>query len=191
MLDRDRCLGLLMGVLGARKQTRSPGAPPRGTCGSPFRSGPAEARGEDAVAQGDAEPGRGRSRPAHGRAGARARDDRPPAVTLRNQRLRESYLEVGKPGFDKAVLSEIRVGEARTVTFEGEDSFGGREAPRRDPRDRRQRRAQARSRRNAGAASFPLVLTDFGVEPPQYMGVGVGNRLIVKVTFLAAPAGAR
>ena len=53
----------------------------------------------------------------------------------------------------------------------------------------------AELKREAGgmrvSASFPLVLTDFGIEPPQYMGVGVGNRLIVKVTFLAAPAGAR
>jgi hypothetical protein len=37
-------------------------------------------------------------------------------------------------------------------------------------------------------ATFPLSLTDFGIEPPQYMGVGVGNRLVVKVSFLAAVA---
>ena len=41
------------------------------------------------------------------------------------------------------------------------------------------------------SASFPLALTDFGIEPPQYMGVGVGNRLSVKVTFMAARGGAK
>jgi hypothetical protein len=37
-------------------------------------------------------------------------------------------------------------------------------------------------------ATFPLALTDFDVTPPEYLGVGVGNRLIVKVRFTATPA---
>jgi hypothetical protein len=36
-------------------------------------------------------------------------------------------------------------------------------------------------------AEFPLVLTDFGVSPPEYLGVGVGSRLLVKVSLLATP----
>jgi hypothetical protein len=40
-------------------------------------------------------------------------------------------------------------------------------------------------------ATFPLLLLDFGIEPPQYMGVGVGNKLMVKVSFQASPGGAR
>jgi polyisoprenoid-binding protein YceI len=113
-------------------------------------------------------------------------------ITLRNQHLRENYLEVAKPGFDKAVLSEIRIGEARSVTFEGRSSFAG------NLKLHGVTHAiggSAELKREAGgirvSASFPLVLTDFGIEPPQYMGVGVGNRLIVKVTFLAVAAGAR
>lgn len=113
-------------------------------------------------------------------------------ITLRNQHLRENYLEVGKPGFDKAVLSDIRVGEARTVTFEGRSSFAG---TLKLHGVTHAIGGSAELKKEAGGmrvtATFPLVLTDFGVEPPQYMGVGVGNRLIVKVTFLAAPAGAR
>ena len=36
-------------------------------------------------------------------------------------------------------------------------------------------------------AEFPLVLTDWGVTPPEYLGVGVGSRLLVKVTLTAIP----
>jgi len=110
-------------------------------------------------------------------------------IQLRNQHLRENYLEVSKPGFDKAVLSDIRVGEARSETFEGRSSFAG------NLKLHGVTKAiggSAELKREASGmrvtASFPLSLTDFGIEPPQYMGVGVGNRLIVKVTFLAAVA---
>jgi polyisoprenoid-binding protein YceI len=110
-------------------------------------------------------------------------------IQLRNQHLRENYLEVAKPGFDKAVLSDIRVGEARSETFEGRSGFAG---TLKLHGVSKAIGGSAELKREAGGmrvtASFPLLLTDFGIEPPQYMGVGVGNRLSVKVTFLAAPA---
>ena len=37
-------------------------------------------------------------------------------------------------------------------------------------------------------AEFPLVLTDFGISPPEYLGVGVGSKLLVKAQFPATPA---
>ena len=37
-------------------------------------------------------------------------------------------------------------------------------------------------------ASFPLTLTDFGITPPEYLGVGVANRLLVTVRLTATPA---
>jgi hypothetical protein len=37
------------------------------------------------------------------------------------------------------------------------------------------------------AATFVLVLSEFDITAPQYMGVGVGDRLIVEVTFAASP----
>jgi polyisoprenoid-binding protein YceI len=109
-------------------------------------------------------------------------------IELRNRHLRENYLELAKgPGFDTAVLSEIRLSEANGEGFEGRSSFGGT------------LRLHGVSRRVAGsaeirreatgvrvAATFPLTLVDFGIEPPQYMGVGVANKLIVKVAFTAA-----
>jgi polyisoprenoid-binding protein YceI len=110
-------------------------------------------------------------------------------IQLRNQHLRENYLEVTKPGFDKAVLTDIRVGEARSDTFEGRSSFAG------NLKLHGVTKAiggSAELKREASGmrvtATFPLSLTDFGIEPPQYMGVGVGNRLVVKVSFLAAVA---
>ena len=36
-------------------------------------------------------------------------------------------------------------------------------------------------------AEFPLILTDWAVTPPEYLGVGVGSRLLVKVTLMASP----
>ena len=110
-------------------------------------------------------------------------------ISLRNQHLREKYLEVAKgKGFDKAVLSEIHLSDADGEAFEGRTAFTGvlllhgEKHPvqgtaeiRRDGLGRRVR------------AEFPLVLTDFGITPPEYLGVGVGNRLLVRAQFTAMP----
>jgi polyisoprenoid-binding protein YceI len=110
-------------------------------------------------------------------------------IQLRNQHLRENYLEVTKPGFDKAVLTDIRVGEARSDTFEGRSSFAGNlklHGVTKAIGGSAELKKESSGMRVT--ATFPLSLTDFGIEPPQYMGVGVGNRLVVKVSFLAAVA---
>ena len=36
-------------------------------------------------------------------------------------------------------------------------------------------------------ADFPLILTDFAITPPEYLGVGVGSKLLVKVSLIAMP----
>ena len=108
-------------------------------------------------------------------------------IDLRNQHLREKYLEVAKAGFDKAVLSELRLTDATGETFDGKTGFTatlrlhGVSKPISGNAEIHHVGDAARV-----AASFALTLTDFGVEPPQYMGVGVGSRLAVKVTFTAA-----
>ena len=114
-------------------------------------------------------------------------------IALRNQHLRENYLEVSKrAGFDKAVLAEIRLGEASGEGFEGRSGFSG---TLRLHGVSRSVTGSAEIRREAAglrvAATFPLTLTDFGIEPPQYMGVGVANKLIVKVVFVATREAAR
>ena len=111
-------------------------------------------------------------------------------IALRNQHLRENYLEVGKgAGFDKAVLTDIRLSDADGEAFEGSTGFtatmllhgvahevAGKAEVRREGTGRRVR------------AEFPLTLTDFGITPPLYLGVGVGNKLLVRVQFTATPA---
>ena len=111
-------------------------------------------------------------------------------IALRSQHLREKYLEVAKgAGYDKAVLSAIRLNDADGEGFEGRTGFMATlllhdvkkpvEGTAEIRRDGASRRVQA---------EFKLSLTDFGVEPPEYLGVGVGNTLLVKVQFAATPA---
>jgi polyisoprenoid-binding protein YceI len=114
-------------------------------------------------------------------------------IDLRNRHLRENYLEVAKgPAYQKATLTEIRLAEADGEEFEGRSSFTG---TLRLHNVRKPVAGSAEIRRDGTGvrvvATFPLLLTDFGIEPPQYMGVGVGNKLAVRVGFLAARGGAR
>jgi polyisoprenoid-binding protein YceI len=110
-------------------------------------------------------------------------------INLRNQHLREKYLEIGKsPGFDRAVLSGLRLDDADGESFQGRTTFTG------DLRLHGVKKAvsgTAEIRREGQGfrveANFPLTLTDFGVEPPEYMGVGVASRVLVKVQFTATP----
>jgi polyisoprenoid-binding protein YceI len=111
-------------------------------------------------------------------------------IGLRNQHLREKYLEIGKgTGFDKAVLSEIELKDAEGESFEGRTSFramlllhgvkhavSGTADIRRDGPGRRVQ------------AEFPLDLTDFGMKAPEYLGVGVASKLLVRAQFSAMPA---
>jgi polyisoprenoid-binding protein YceI len=114
-------------------------------------------------------------------------------IELRNRHLRENYLELSKGGgFAKAVLAEIRLSEANGEGFEGRSAFVG---TLRLHGVRRSVTGSAEIRHETAgvrvAAAFPLTLTDFGIEPPQYMGVGVANKVIVKVVFVATREAAR
>ncbi|MCM2258054.1 MAG: YceI family protein [Vicinamibacteria bacterium] len=111
-------------------------------------------------------------------------------IALRNQHLRENYLQVARgEGFARAVLSELGLRDATGAGFEGRTGFTatlllhGVKKP--------VAGSAALRREGAGVrveASFPLALSDFGIRPPEYLGVGVGNRLIVSVSFVALPA---
>jgi polyisoprenoid-binding protein YceI len=114
-------------------------------------------------------------------------------IDLRNRHLRENYLEIAKgSAYQKALLTEIHLAEADGEAFEGRSGFTGTlrlhnvTKPVAGTAEIRREGTGARV-----VATFPLLLTDFGIEPPQYMGVGVGNKLVVKVSFLAARGGAR
>jgi polyisoprenoid-binding protein YceI len=111
-------------------------------------------------------------------------------IALRNQHLRENYLEVAKgAGYDKAVLSDIHLADADGESFAGSSAFTGTmllHGMKHEVAGRVEVRAEGSSRRVR--VEFPLNLTDFGVAPPEYLGVGVGSKLLVKVQLTAVPA---
>lgn len=114
-------------------------------------------------------------------------------IGLRDQHLREKYLEISRGrGFDQALLSEIRLDQAEGEGFQGKTGFTGKLLLHGVSRDV----AGTAEIRREGAltrveASFPLSLTDFGIQPPEYLGVGVANKLLVKVRLTATPGFAK
>ena len=110
-------------------------------------------------------------------------------IGLRNQHLRENYLEVAKgEGFNRAVLSDILLNDVTSETFDGTTPFTGTlllHGVKRPVTGTVEIHREGEGRRVR--AEFPLVLTDFAVTPPEYLGVGVGSRLLVKVSLMATP----
>jgi polyisoprenoid-binding protein YceI len=110
-------------------------------------------------------------------------------IELRDRHLRENYLEVQKgAGFDKAVLSELRLNDADGEAFRGRTGFTGTltlHGVTRSVAGTAEIRAEGAGVRVE--ANFPLSLSDFGIAAPMYMGVGVANRVLLRVSFSAAP----
>ncbi len=106
-------------------------------------------------------------------------------INLRNEHLRENYLEVTKgPEFDRATLSEIHLTGVDPDAPEGKGSFTG------------VLRLHGVTKtvtgtidvRQAGAdvhvkASFPVNLADYSIRKPRYLGVGVKDTVTVEVAF--------
>jgi polyisoprenoid-binding protein YceI len=116
-------------------------------------------------------------------------------ISLRNRHLRENYLEVGKgKGFDRAVLSDIHLDSVKSAAFEGRTAFTGLlllHGVKHEVEGTAEigRKGSGRSVR----AEFRLTMTDFGITPPEYLGVGVADRLLVTVqlTATSSPVAAR
>jgi polyisoprenoid-binding protein YceI len=112
-------------------------------------------------------------------------------ISLRNTHMRDNYLEVGKgEGYAQAVLSDIALAEGDPATFEGKTHFTGtlRLHGQRKPIEG-EARLQRRGSAVAVEATFPVVLQDFGIAKPRYLGVGVRDQVEVRVRFTAAPDG--
>jgi polyisoprenoid-binding protein YceI len=112
-------------------------------------------------------------------------------ISLRDDHLRNEYLEVGKAdGFDRAVLSEIRLGDVDLHTFQGRTKFTATLALH---GQQRPVSGDAEVRRDPGStrvlASFPVALEDYGIAKPQYLGVGVKSEVQVKVSLVAVRVG--
>jgi polyisoprenoid-binding protein YceI len=106
-------------------------------------------------------------------------------IGLRNEHLREKFLEVTKgPGYDQAVLSEIDLKDLNADTPDGKGSFTGSLTLHgvtktvTGPVDVRQGGAGLRVK-----ASFPLNLSEYNISAPRYLGVGVKNTVQVEVAF--------
>ena len=106
-------------------------------------------------------------------------------IELRNEHLRENYLEVGKgPGFDTATLSEIDLDKFNPDAPEAKGSFTGLltlhgvTKPVTGTFDVRQAGAGLRVK-----ASFPVDLSDYSIRKPRYLGIGVKDIVQVEVAF--------
>jgi polyisoprenoid-binding protein YceI len=112
-------------------------------------------------------------------------------IGLRNEHLREKYLEVGRgQGFERAVLSEIRLGDVDPGSFQGKTSFTGTillHGVKKTACGQAEVHRDGRSIRVD--ASFPVSVSDFGIPKPQYLGVGVKNEVKVVVSLVAEPTG--
>ena len=106
-------------------------------------------------------------------------------IGLRNEHLRENYLEVDKGlGFDMATLSEIDLKGFNVDAPEGKGSFTGSLTL----HGARKTVTGAVDVRQAGAAlrvkaSFPVLLSDYSIPKPRYLGVGVKDTVQVVVVF--------
>jgi polyisoprenoid-binding protein YceI len=110
-------------------------------------------------------------------------------IGLRNEHLREKYLEVDKgAGYDTAVLSAIALKGVNPDAPEGKGSFTGSLALHGvtktvgGPVEVRKAGAGLRVK-----ASFPVNLPDYNIPEPRYLGVGVKNMVRVDVTFTTTP----
>ena len=106
-------------------------------------------------------------------------------IGLRNEHLRENYLEVNKgPGFDTATLSKIDLIGLTPDAPEGKGTFAGSltlhgvTKPVTGPVDVRQTGAGLGVK-----ASFPVNLTDYSISKPRYLGIGVKDIVQVEVAF--------
>ena len=106
-------------------------------------------------------------------------------IELRNQHLREKYLEVGKgPDYSNAVLKDLHVEGIDPSTPNGKGTFSG---TLRLHGTERQVKGNIEVRRSGSGlrarASFPVMLEEFAIAKPRYLGVGVADQVTVRVTF--------
>jgi polyisoprenoid-binding protein YceI len=109
-------------------------------------------------------------------------------ISLRNEHLRQQYLEVDKaPGYDQAVLTQIELQGLNRDAPQGKGSFNGSltlhgvTKPVTGPIEVRKAGAGLQVK-----ASFPVRLSDHAIPAPRYLGVGVKDTVLVNVTFSVA-----
>ena len=108
-------------------------------------------------------------------------------ISLRNEHMRDNYLEVGKgAGYDSATLTGIDLKGVNGDAPDGKGSFAamltvhGATKGVSGPVEVRKAGNGLRVK-----ASFPVNLPDYNIPEPRYLGVGVKNTVQVDVTFTA------
>jgi polyisoprenoid-binding protein YceI len=111
-------------------------------------------------------------------------------IGLRNDHMRSRYLEVSRgAGFDRAVLTEIRLGEGDPRAVRGKARFTGTFLLHGTKKPiAGQATVHQEGRAYRVEASFPLTVSEFGIEKPQYLGVGVREQVSVTVSLVAEPS---
>jgi polyisoprenoid-binding protein YceI len=106
-------------------------------------------------------------------------------IKLRDTHMRENYLEVQKPGYEHATLSNIRLdgntsAPVAKVAFTGVLAVHGLQRNVAGTADIRRVGDSLRVQ-----ASFPVKVSEFEIASPSYLGVGVRDEVTVAVTFNA------
>jgi hypothetical protein len=107
-------------------------------------------------------------------------------ISLRNQHLRETYLEVAKgPGFDVAVLSDLVLPETDPARPHGKARFSA-QLLLHGIKKAVSGTAEISTLVNTARveARFPLRLGDHSIPPPRYLGVGVKDEVQVLVSLV-------
>jgi polyisoprenoid-binding protein YceI len=116
-------------------------------------------------------------------------EDLDTGIDLRNEHLRNTYLEVSKDAaYERAVLSEVKLGDVEPEAFQGRTAFSGVFTLH---GVKKTVTGQADIRREGASvrveASFPVTIADYAIAKPRYLGVGVKDEVQVKVSLVAAP----
>ena len=100
-------------------------------------------------------------------------------IALRDRHMKETYLEVAKPGFDRAVLEQIQLERMNGSTpFTGLLTLHGRQRPIAGTAMLQETRDGLRV-----DAEFPVRLSEFAIAEPTYLGVGVTPEVRVRVSL--------
>jgi polyisoprenoid-binding protein YceI len=105
-------------------------------------------------------------------------------IGVRDRHMRDNYLEVEKaPGFEMATIEGIQIEK-----LDGKTSFNGTLVLH---GERRAVTGLATIARKSGGysveAEFPVKVSDFNIPKPTYLGVGVQDRIKIKIALTVTP----
>ena len=109
-------------------------------------------------------------------------------IGLRDQHMKDKYLEIRRsPTLTVATLEEIHIErtEEGSMPFHGRLTLHGEQHTISGMADLQ---AQSHGGGVRVRARFPISLAAFGIQPPHYLGVGVGDEVQVQVQFTAVSA---